>query len=55
MTIEMFFEWTDIARLQSTYDMWNSLGNCLTDYILAVKHMGCEYIEKMLEHCNEGE
>jgi hypothetical protein len=55
MTIDMFSEWTDIARLRSASDMGNILGDCLTDYIQALKQMGWKYFEQMLDHCYEGE
>jgi hypothetical protein len=55
MTIEMFSEWTDVARLGSVYDEWNSLGDCLREYSHALEQMGCRYIEQMLDHCNKGE
>jgi hypothetical protein len=55
MTISMFCEWTDIARFRSATDVGDILGSCFRDYNQALKEMGCEYIEQMLDHCYEGE
>lgn len=53
MTIDMFCEWTAVAHFRSATDMENILGSCLRDYSQALKEMGCEYLEQMLEHCCE--
>jgi hypothetical protein len=55
MTTEMFYEWTDTARVWCVQDEWNNLGSSLIEYIQVLKEMGYKYIEKMLIHCSEGE
>jgi hypothetical protein len=55
MTVDMFYEWTDIVHFMCASDTWNILGSCLRDYNEALKQKGCKYFEKMLDHCYEGE
>jgi hypothetical protein len=55
MTIDMFYEWTDILRVRCATDRWNVLSCCLRDYTEALRQMGCEYFEQMLDHCYKGE
>jgi hypothetical protein len=53
--MDMFYEWTDIVRVKSVTDAFNSLSSCLGHYNHALQEMGCRYFEQMLVHCYEGE
>ena len=55
MSIEMLFEWVDVAREWILGDRWSLLGSCLTEYVRALEKLGCEYLEQLLKHCRRGE
>jgi hypothetical protein len=55
ITISMLCEWAEIARLRSLSNTFIILGSCLRDYNHALKQIGCEYFEQMLDHCYKGE